>query len=360
MVRNDEAPALEALRRACERSLEQWPSARAALLYGSRARGDCRPGSDWDVMLLTDGAGYCDMPDRLPLRDFASERGVEVNVCVYDAERMRRRAALTGSFDRSVARDGVLLAGHWTRPEMDKKNGMDVEEWERHMDDALGKAAAAADRYAEARELTGLRAAFNEYVRFMTDSADAAERLAKATLMRNGVTPRKVHDVSALADQLLAERPGDVEAAASAERLRQLNGETKALHVAIYHGNVNADDGIQAVRRIGAVLDLWADELEAALAGGGARLAELAGNLAKTALQKNRSQTVPFRTLPDRGDALSGESSEWPAAVREMDMKAGEVRRHWGFFIERMRAVRPAAFPEPPKQEPEDEGPSPF
>ncbi len=357
-IGTDEAAALEALRRACERSLEQWPAARAALLYGSRARGDCRTGSDWDVMLLTDGAGYRDMPDRLPLLEFVPERGAEVNVCVYDAARMRRRAALTGSFDRSVARDGVLLAGRWARPDLDRESGMDIEDWHRYMDGALTKAARGWDCCVRAWKRPDPLGAFNEYVQFMADSADAAELLAKAALMRRGVTPEKVHDVSALAGQLQAERPGDAEAAVFAERLGQLNGDTKTLHVAVYHGDVGADDGIRAVRRVGGVLDLWVEEL--ALADGDGRFSELAGNLAAAALDKPRPQTSPSPPVPERAYPAVAGSSGWPAAVREMDTKADELQRFWDVFAERVRALRPAPAPDPPRRKPEDGCPSPF
>ncbi len=362
-VQTEDEKALEELRCACERSLEQWPTARAALLYGSRARGDHRPGSDWDVMLLTDGGGSgdCRLPDRLPLQEFAAERGAEVNVCAYGAERLRRRTVLAGSFDRSVARDSVLLAGHWTRPDLDKEDGMDVLDWQRHMQNALSKAAAAGDCCVRAREVSDILAAFNMYVQFMADSADAAERLAKAVLMRRGVTPRTVHDVAALAGQLQAERPGDTEAADLAGRLRRLNGDTKALHVAIYIGDVGADDGIRAVRRIGGVLELWAEELAEALADGDARIAELAGNLAKTAREISRLSAARLRTLPNR-EWPEGRSQyhmaagRWPAAVREMDEKANELHRSWEGFTGRMRTLQPTS--ESPK--PKGDGPSPF
>ncbi len=353
-VRTKDTAALEALRRACERSLEQWPAARAALLYGSRARGDCRPGSDWDVILLTNGAGYDDMPDSLPLREYAAGRETEVNVCVYNAGRMRRRAALIGSFDRSVARDGVLLAGDWTRPELDKETRMDIDGWRRHMFRATVDAANAGDCYIRALRESILLNAFEEYVGFIADSAAAAERLAKAALMRRNITPRTVHDVAALADQLRTERPGDAETVALAEKLHRLNGDTKTLHVAIYHGDVDAGDGVRAVRRIGAVLDLLADELTTALAGGGdSRLSEPAEDLAKTALERGCRQANRSWAAPDRAKPAGDVSSGWRADVFKMDGMAGELRRHWEGFTERMRALRPAT------REPDDNDPLP-
>ncbi len=355
MVQIDETAVLEALRRACERSLEQWPAARAALLYGSRARGDFRPGSDWDVMLLTDDADYRDMPDRLPLRGFAAERNTEVNICVYSADRMRRRATLTGSFDRSVARDSVLLAGRWTRPELDRKDGMDIDGWRRHMGGALGKAEMAGDRFVRALNTIDLLAAFDAYVEFMACSADSAEFVAKAALMRRGVTPRKIHDITALANQLQAERPGDAEATALAEKLRRLNGDTKALHVAVYHGDVDLTDGVRAVCRIGLALGLWTDELAAALADGDLRISERAGKLAGTALEQRGFLAALSRKPPDREMHSDIESPGWLADVREMDAEASEIRRHWDVFTERVRALKPEPTPEPSA-----DSPSPF
>ncbi len=43
------------LREACRETLRQWPEARAALLFGSRARGTSRKDSDWDVAIVLSG-----------------------------------------------------------------------------------------------------------------------------------------------------------------------------------------------------------------------------------------------------------------------------------------------------------------
>ncbi len=38
--------SLETMRATCEETLKQWPDALAAVLFGSRARGEHRPDSD--------------------------------------------------------------------------------------------------------------------------------------------------------------------------------------------------------------------------------------------------------------------------------------------------------------------------
>ncbi|MCY4590759.1 MAG: nucleotidyltransferase domain-containing protein [Alphaproteobacteria bacterium] len=40
---------------ACQETLRLWPQARAAVLFGSRARGTAHPDSDWDVAFVLAG-----------------------------------------------------------------------------------------------------------------------------------------------------------------------------------------------------------------------------------------------------------------------------------------------------------------
>ena len=45
----------EELVAACRQILRQWPGARAAVLFGSRARGTAHPNSDRDVAIVLEG-----------------------------------------------------------------------------------------------------------------------------------------------------------------------------------------------------------------------------------------------------------------------------------------------------------------
>lgn len=42
------------VRNACREVLKSWPGAKAAILFGSRARGDHFEDSDWDIAFITD------------------------------------------------------------------------------------------------------------------------------------------------------------------------------------------------------------------------------------------------------------------------------------------------------------------
>ena len=119
----------EELREAARAALAADRNVRAVLLYGSRARGDHRPESDWDIAVVTCRGGWrlrCKQPagwgetPAIHPRSFLrlSEGELQGRPC--------RRGAAGGSAGAwkdaaghpafALARDGVLLAGSWRRP----------------------------------------------------------------------------------------------------------------------------------------------------------------------------------------------------------------------------------------------------
>ena len=66
-MNSSEAQERERIRWAAEETLRRWPAAQAAVLFGSRARGEHRPDSDWDIAIITARSGP--RPDGLPLFD---------------------------------------------------------------------------------------------------------------------------------------------------------------------------------------------------------------------------------------------------------------------------------------------------
>ena len=105
----------EALRAVARSALAADGNVRAVLLYGSRARGDHGPRSDWDIALVTRRGG-CRLCHRRPAgwRN-ADEFETPFFLRLSEAELRAKRDA-TGHPAFALARDGVLLAGSWRRP----------------------------------------------------------------------------------------------------------------------------------------------------------------------------------------------------------------------------------------------------
>jgi predicted nucleotidyltransferase len=61
-------------------AVAERPAVLAAWIFGSRARGEGRPGSDIDVAVLTDGAGSGDVVDGIAA-DISVQTGLEADVC---------------------------------------------------------------------------------------------------------------------------------------------------------------------------------------------------------------------------------------------------------------------------------------
>ena len=85
------------------------PTARA-IVYGSEARGDARPDSDIDLLILLDG-DQAPTPEeewnlRRPLTEVEAETGVAINALVV----LRRLwEQMTTPFTINVNREGILL-----------------------------------------------------------------------------------------------------------------------------------------------------------------------------------------------------------------------------------------------------------
>ena len=65
---SSEDAGLAIIRNAAEATLAAWPEAEAAVLFGSRARGDYSHSSDWDIAFITgEGELIGPVPSGLPI-----------------------------------------------------------------------------------------------------------------------------------------------------------------------------------------------------------------------------------------------------------------------------------------------------
>ena len=234
-----EAETLAGIRRAAEATLAAWPEARAAVLFGSRARGDHLPSSDWDVAFITRSGGDIDaIPDGLPIENLPWD----VQALAIPEELANRKALSLGHVGRGVARDGKLLAGGWNRPDVKGDLAMESSRYERFAENASICIEAAVNHAKSAGKGVAHSRGEPTAAHFMARSANAAEHLAKAMLGRRGIDPDPTHDANRLANQ--AERAGHPELA---ESIRRLDGFTRSDHVGVYGSE--KDDHRSAIER---------------------------------------------------------------------------------------------------------------
>ena len=217
---------LERLRERAEEVVRQAPEVEAVVLFGSRARGTAGPGSDWDVALIEKSgkapeAAYR-LLDALP----------GVRLLGIEAGEIERHKDTAGALEAALARQGVTLAGAWQRPACRKEAlTMEVVRIRAHLanaTDQMDKAVRAGIEHLYAMEWER-----GDWTLLTTGSADAAEHVAKAVLTGYGLSPREVHFLDALAEQLANAYRGrnDPRQAEWAERIRAMNGTTRTLRL---------------------------------------------------------------------------------------------------------------------------------
>jgi predicted nucleotidyltransferase len=90
--------------------LEKEPAANI-YLYGSRARGEAKEESDWDLLILLDKE-YISYKDEeritSPLYDYELEAGEVISPMIYSKKEWESKYRIT-SFYKNVMEEGVLL-----------------------------------------------------------------------------------------------------------------------------------------------------------------------------------------------------------------------------------------------------------
>ena len=222
---------LERLRERAEEVLRRAPAVEAVVLFGSRARGSAGPGSDWDVALI----GRSEETPEAAYRLLGELPGVRL--LGFRASEIERHKDTAGALEAALARQGITLAGAWQRPACRKEAlSMEAVRIRAHLanaTDQVDKAVRAGIDHLYAMEWER-----GDWTLLTTGSVDAAEHVAKAILTGYGLSPREVHFLDALAEQLADAYRGrnDPRQAEWAERIRAMNGTTRTrrLHDADY------------------------------------------------------------------------------------------------------------------------------
>lgn len=253
----DHQATWKALRAAAAQSLAAWPEADAAVLFGSRARGTHRAGSDWDVaFLVPNGQGI--EPTEAAIAPLA-RAAPNVECGAFDLELPAAEALTVGTIGRAIARDGKLLAGRWQKPLANGNLTMLESAYRKLLMDSilLVKYAGTCigDIGRDYEDIDG-DAAF--CARAISASADAAERLAKGMLCRLKVDYDFTHDLAELAKQ--ARSQGHRK---EAQAIASLNGKTKRDHTMSYRESPPGPQACaHAADRLARTINLLRDEVD--------------------------------------------------------------------------------------------------
>ncbi|HSV99053.1 MAG TPA: nucleotidyltransferase domain-containing protein [Sedimentisphaerales bacterium] len=81
------------------------------LLFGSHARGQADPDSDYDILIITDRAMAAGdkIALRTRIRKQLLERGIRSDVLIQSEQEVQKKKELPGHIVRSALRDGVPL-----------------------------------------------------------------------------------------------------------------------------------------------------------------------------------------------------------------------------------------------------------
>lgn len=217
-------------------ALRDVNGAKAVVLFGSRARGDHLPESDWDIAVVTSGGSHTNVL-RSSVFDKAGRCGHSINCLVVPEKRIDQECGVVGGLYRGIVRDGNVLAGKWDREILQKGVlHMDKKVVRKHLLSVNTNLRNAGHEYQNIGTLDSESLSDEEYRcdNFVAYSSDAAERLAKVILIALGIDPVRSHDMHSLADQ--ARDGGHIEESKS---IRSLNGYTKGNHVAQYEFEEN-------------------------------------------------------------------------------------------------------------------------
>ena len=85
------------------------PANSSLVLYGSRARGDNRPDSDWDLLILLDKPklSFQDYDYGYPFREFGWDIGEEISPHIYTKKQWDEWTFLP--YHKNVERDKIIL-----------------------------------------------------------------------------------------------------------------------------------------------------------------------------------------------------------------------------------------------------------
>ena len=176
--------AYKAVEIACNNALISWPDAKAAILFGSRARGNHRADSDWDIAFITSTEEPMPSTVREDLNKLRTSKEISIHELAISQNKFYENSNSFGNVSASIAREGRLISGQCKWPRKEKKMIMKPNEYESWRGRAMGFISSAADHLAKAIDTAHRSGVSSEFKSFVSDSSDAAEFFAKIAFWR--------------------------------------------------------------------------------------------------------------------------------------------------------------------------------
>ena len=282
-------PAFKAVEKACKDALNLWPNANAAVLFGSRARGDYRDGSDWDIAFITSTEESLPCAALQEMSNFEAREGIRVQAQAISQEQFHEGADSLGNIAAPVAREGHIIAGHCQWPETESNPVLKSHEYINWRSGALARVASAAVNLATAIDSVRAGNFRSRLGDFVADTSDAAERFAKIVFRRlasgtGAAIPRRhqINEIETKLDRVLEHDagPGGLWWRSDSgeefrELLRMMNGHGEEDHQAGYSATPDADAIARAANRLITMASLATREVEELPDPGGLRQAAM-------------------------------------------------------------------------------------
>ena len=261
----------------CKDALTKWPNAKAAILFGSRARGDHRDSSDWDIAFITDSEESLPTAVYRDLARLKTRESIVIQGLALSQARFYEDANSLGNIAAPIAREGQLIAGRCRWPKLENEPTLKPDEYLEWRSGAMIRIAFASDILAKAIDDARTRNARAELGEFVAASSDAAERFAKIAFGKlasgTGVDIPRGHQVNQIVkalDRVLEQNVGPNAAWWRSDRgmkvrdlLRMMNGHGHEDHQSGYPGStINAEVIARAANRLTATVSFAILEVE--------------------------------------------------------------------------------------------------
>ena len=172
-------PARKVVEDACKKALILWPNAKAAILFGSRARGDHCANSDWDIAFVTGKEEPLPYALLRELESLEKHDRIIVQGLAISQTRFSEGANSLGNISVPIARDGRLIAGHCEWPTTEGEPILKPHEYAQWRSSALMHIASTSTSLATAIESAREGVDLGDFGWFVARSSDAAELCAK-------------------------------------------------------------------------------------------------------------------------------------------------------------------------------------